>query len=462
MLTKSTRLVAAFFIIILIAGFILFGVSQSFRDALPASVAQRLPNFEPEAATALPAPRADSADLSNELVAIPGVEDATATPIPPTATPIPPTPTNTPTTAATAAATETATPAPTNTPTPLPPTPTPTATPLPVSFKIEGLQNIPQAFNNCGPANVSIVLNYHGNSVDQTVVAQTLKPNPNDRNVSPWQIAELIDGGPSVANEIEGLSIIVRSGGTEAMLKELITIGLPPVVERGIDFSDGEGWYGHYLTLFGYDDTTRTFDAMDTYAQPWAPNGEPFPYEDVLGLWQDFNYTFFVVYPDAREAEVLAIVGELDERTMWENSVARAREEIAADASDKFAWFNLGTSMTELGILTGEAAFYEEGANAFDEARKLNLPYRMLWYQHRPYMAYFKIGRLQDVIDLANATIETSGGRNVEETYLWLGHALSAVNDPAGAGEAYRESLNVNANFYPAQTALDWLTRDGG
>ncbi len=191
-------------------------------------------------------------------------------------------------------------------------------------------------------------------------------------------------------------------------------------------------------------------------SEPPPATGLPQPREDSA----DLSDELVVVYPDAREAEVLAIVGELDERAMWENSVTRAREEIAADASDKFAWFNLGTSLTELGILTGEAAFYEEGANAFDEARKLNLPYRMLWYQHRPYMAYFKIGRFQDVIDLANATLETSGGRNVEETYLWLGHALSAVNDPAGAGEAYRESLNVNANFYPAQTALDWLIRD--
>ncbi len=77
-------------------------------------------------------------------------------------------------------------------------------------------------------------------------------------------------------------------------------------------------------------------------------------------------------------------------------------------------------------------------------------------------MVYFKIGRFQVVIDLANATLETRGGQNVEETYLWLGHALLAVNDPVGAGEAYHNALEVKANFYPAQTALDWLTQDEG
>ena len=453
----ATRIAIVVIAVALIGTAAVFLAYDQVVAALPPSVALRLPDMEPAAATALPAPREDSAEISTDLVAIPGASEPTATPFPPTTTPTPQ-PTHTP--VATVAATETL--EPTATPSPIPPTPTPAVTPLPATFFLEGLQNIPQAFNNCGPANVSIVLNYHGNDIAQEIVAATLKPNPNDRNVSPWQIAELVNGGVIAPEGIAGLRATVRSGGTEVMLKQLITIGLPPVVERGIDFSDGEGWYGHYLTLFGYDDAAQTFNAMDTYAEPWAPNGEPFAYDDVLGSWQDFNYTFFVIYPEEREAEVLAIVGAEDERAMWENTAAIAREQIRADGTDKFAWFNLGTSLTELGILTGEAGFYEEGAAAFDEARKLDLPYRMLWYQHRPYMAYFKIGRNQDVIDLANATLETRGGRNVEETYLWLGHALTATNDPLGAGNAYREALKVNTNFYPAQTALDWLTRDEG
>ncbi|MGB1249084.1 MAG: C39 family peptidase [Candidatus Promineifilaceae bacterium] len=441
---------------------------EPLYTVLPPSISQRLPDLAADVATALPAPRENSAEMgSDQLVAIPGAAEPTATPLPNNT--LQPIPTNIPesiieTAVIEVAATETPLPTATPLPTDIPPTQTPTATPLPLAFTLDGLQNIPQTFNNCGPANVSIVLNYHGDSTAQETTALTLKPNPNDRNVSPWQIGEYINGGPNSPEGIDGLKVAFHSGGTEPMLKQLIAIGLPPVVERGIDFNDGEGWYGHYLTLFGYDDDSRIFNAMDTYAQPWAPNGEPFAYDDVLGSWKDFNYTFFVVYPVEREVEVQMILGEtlLDEMVMWENTATIAREQIRADVTDKFAWFNLGTSLTELGILTGEAGFYEEGVAAFDEARKLDLPYRMLWYQHRPYMAYFKIGRNQDVIDLANATLETRGGRNVEETYLWLGHALTAINDPLSAGNAYRESLKVNTNFYPAQTALNWLTRDGG
>ncbi len=438
---------------------VLIGYDTLF-DVLPPSIAQRLPALEAPAPESLPAPSESAQTTSNGALAeIPGIEEPTEVPteIPPTATPIPePTATDEPIVVEEAA---TSTPLPTETPVPteVPPTPTPTVEPLPLAFTLDGLANIPQTFNNCGPANLSIVLDYHGDGTTQEVAATALKPNVNDRNVSPWQIDEFV-------NNQTGMKSIYRSGGTEEMLKRLINAGLPPVVERGIDFNDGQGWYGHYLTLFGYDDDAQTFNAMNTYAKPWAPNGEPFGYDDVLSSWQHFNYTFYVVYPEAREAEVFEILGEtlIDETAMWENAVEIAREQIRADGTDRFAWFNLGTSLTELGILTGEATFYEGGAAAFDEARKLELPYRMLWYQHRPYMAYFKLGRNQDVIDLANIILETRGGRNVEESYLWLGHALTAVNDARGAGDAYREALSVNANFWPAQIALDYLTRNGG
>ena len=38
-------------------------------------------------------------------------------------------------------------------------------------------------------------------------------------------------------------------------------------------------------------------------------------------------------------------------------------------------------------------------ASAFDEARRIGLPYRMLWYQFGPFEAYLRVGRYQDVID---------------------------------------------------------------
>jgi len=81
----------------------------------------------------------------------------------------------------------------------------------------------------------------------------------------------------------------------------------------------------------------------------------------------------------------------------------------------------------------------------------------MLWYQFQPYLAYLKLQRYQDIVDLADATLETQGGRNVEETFWYKGHALAFLGDIASAREAYQEALRVNENFYPAQWSLDAL-----
>ena len=69
-----------------------------------------------------------------------------------------------------------------------------------------------------------------------------------------------------------------------------------------------------------------------------------------------------------------------------------------------------------------------------------------------------KVGRYQDMVDLADTILETQGGRNVEETYLYKGHALAFLGDGAGAIEAYKQALKLNENFYPAQWALDSIT----
>jgi hypothetical protein len=54
--------------------------------------------------------------------------------------------------------------------------------------------------------------------------------------------------------------------------------------------------------------------------------------------------------------------------------------------------------------------------------------------------------------------LESQGGRNVEETYLYKGHALLFQGDVTGASEAYRRALELNVNFYPAEIALQSIS----
>lgn len=242
------------------------------------------------------------------------------------------------------------------------------------------------------------------------------------------------------------------------MLKRFLAAGYPVVIEKGYQLPD-TGWWGHYLTVFGYDDNLQEIYSQDTYLGPWDGSGRTDSYEDVEHYWQHFNNTFYVVYRPEQEADVEAILGPelFDNFTMWQKVAAQAEEQTKTNPEDAFAWFNLGTALTRMAAETGDAQYYQGGAQAYDRAREIGLPPRMLWYQFEPYLAYMRTGRYQDMLDLSDAVAADQGGRNVEETFLYRGHALSYLGDVSGAIAAYQQALAVNENFYPAEIALGSL-----
>jgi hypothetical protein len=369
--------------------------------------------------------------------------------VPQAATPTPPA---AELTAAPTLAPDTPTPEVTNTP-----APTPTPMPLPERVVLEGMGVVKQSFNNCGPANLTQVLNWYGSPTTQEDVAAYLKPNPEDRNVSPWQISDYVN------EQMPGFKAITRSGGDLEMIKRFLAAGFPVVIEKGYELPDS-GWWGHYLTVYGYDDALQELYSQDTYLGPFDGSGRTDLYRDFLPFWQQFNNTFYVVYLPDQEETVKALLGEemFDDFKMWQKVAATAEQETKERPDDVFSWYNLGTALTRMGGLSGEQQYYQGGAQAFDKARELGLPPRMLWYQFEPYLAYLRSDRYQDVIDLANATLETQGGRNVEETFWYMGHAQAYLGDVNGAIASYQQSLAVNENFYPAQWSLDSLQGSGG
>ena len=336
---------------------------------------------------------------------------------------------------------------------------------MPLQFQINGLVNEPQKFNNCGPTNLSIVLNYFGDSTTQTEAANYLKPNREDRNVSPWQISDYV-------NEFTNLKSITRANGNQELLRTLIASGFPVVVEKGYDpeAENAYGWYGHYLTVFGYDSVNQEYNTIDTFLGPFTDSdvknqeytledGYIYDYEYMERYWQQFNYTFYIIYEPKREMELFNILGDefvfIEEN--WRAAAERAQSDVENQPENPFVWFNLGTSLTELGKKTKDPSFYENAAVAFDKALEIGLPSRMLWYQHGPFVAYNEIGRHQDVIDLADATLVDAGGRTIEEVYLHKGHALANLQDLTGALAAYTQALKLNENFYPAQISKEWV-----
>jgi len=338
-----------------------------------------------------------------------------------------------------------------NSPTPtLTPSPTATDVPLPTAVHLQGLTVIPQKFNNCGPTNLTINLNYYGRETDQLAVADIVKPNYDDRNVSPSDLAFYVQNHTDMA-------ITVHAGSDLATVKRLLAAGYPVVVEKGLIPSEQEGWMGHYLTVIGYDDATQQFMTLDTFLGPWDSSGLRVSYEEMNTFWQHFNYTFFVVYPPEEEPVIHELLGSilLDPLAMWQNAAEQAQRDIARNADNAFAWFNLGSSLIQLGQLIGEPAFFDNAATAYDQARTLGLPWRMLWYQFGPYEAYLANGRTDDIFTLTEAMFSSFGGQNVEETYYYRGQAKLALGDTAGATADFQTALQLNPNYTAAQTALD-------
>lgn len=308
------------------------------------------------------------------------------------------------------------------------------------SARMYGFTHVQQDWNNCGPANATMVLSHYGWQGDQQDAAAFLKPVDEDKNVSPHEIVNFI-------NTQTGVRAVMRIGGDMELLKQLIFNNIPVVIETSYT-PEGYDWIGHYQTVVGYDDNAGVFYVYDSYLGTGvAGEGLAEPYAEFDAGWRDFNRVFIAVYDQPRESLVTQILDERADLTRsYEIALDIAQTEARADRRDRFAWFNVGTAFTRLGQ-------YEQAANAFDIARQLDLPFRIMWYQFAPFEAYYNVGRYDDVLVLAETTINNSDER-IEEAYYWRGRVYAAQGRAGDASSMYNIALRLNPNFEPARNAL--------
>jgi tetratricopeptide (TPR) repeat protein len=250
-----------------------------------------------------------------------------------------------------------------------------------------------------------MALSYYGWEGDQRRAAAFLKPDQEDRNVGPNEMVTYV--------QQQGLGVVLRYGGNVDLIRELLLAGFPVLVEKGFDPEpDRLGWMGHYLLITGYNEFEGAFIAMDSYLGP--NQNEPYPRFD--DYWKHFNRAYLVIYRPEQEGELATVLGDdMDPVVNAWNTLAIAIAEVNDDPADAFAWFNLGTSYAQVG-------YYDDAAASFDQARLVGLPWRMLWYQFGPYDVYYRVGRYDDVLALAGATLETT--LDVEETFYYQGMAM--------------------------------------
>jgi tetratricopeptide (TPR) repeat protein len=321
---------------------------------------------------------------------------------------------------------------------------------VPTSFALSGFEFEYQGWNNCGPATLTNALTHFGYSDDQLRAANWLKPNREDKNVTPQEMIAFVN------SQVPELPVfaLTRIGGDLNLLKTLIANQFPVIIEEGYD-PPGEnlGWMGHYLLVAGYDDSAQQFTTLDSYKGP----NQVYSYDHINEFWQHFNRRYIVVYESGREPELLELLGsDADIQQNALNTLEEMRQEALQNPQDPFTWFNIGSTYVALAPTYQQQA-YEFAAVAYDEARKYGLPWRMMWYQFGALEAYNAVGRYDDTLALTRANLNDGGGQWVEETFYYAGIAREKMGETNSALENYRQAVFLNGNYTEAREALNRL-----
>ena len=264
--------------------------------------------------------------------------------------------------------TDTPWPVPVSSPTPALPTPSPT--PIPASASLPAPAWERQDINNCGPTSLAMYLRFYGWEGDQFDIDEVLKPERNDRNVN---VEELVY---YVRTQAAWLSVIYRVGGDLTVLKKLLAAGFPVMIEETFRFAESywpndDRWAAHYNLLTGYDDAQRVFTGQDSFYGA----DQKITYQKLDEYWHTFNHVYILIYLPEQEERVKSILGEdWDEKANRQRALEEAQAAVDANPGDAFAWFNVGTNLVYF-------ERYDEAAVAYDRARAIGLPQRMLRYQ---------------------------------------------------------------------------------
>lgn len=298
---------------------------------------------------------------------------------------------------------------------------------------LPGATWVPQTFNNCGPASVSMVLQYFGHSVSQEETKSKLRTNPDDRNVFTPEIQAYLKNDFGIESKLV-------YGGDVGTLKQLVANGFYVVVE---DVLHPHEDIGHTTIIRGYDDAKGVFIADDSY----LGNTITYPYEQFdRDQWKPLNREYLPVYLPENEALAHAIIGSSwDEQTMFAHAADLATQEIGRNDKDMYAWFNLGTSLFGQGK-------YTEAKVAFETSKTLGWPKRILWYQIQPVITYNKLGEYDAALSLARIGLTDNG--SFAELHMESAIAYNGLGNGQMAKTEMQEALRLSPHLPQAADFL--------
>lgn len=328
------------------------------------------------------------------------------------------------------------------------PTPTRVPTPIPMQVQLDPPAYDPlrdkQDVNNCGPATLALYLRYFGWEGGQYDISELIKPTSDDRNVN---VEELIG---YVRTRAGWLNAEFRVGGNLERIKSLVAAGIPVMIEETFEvdrqyWPEDDLWSGHYLLITGYDDGTGEFMVHDSFDGP----NRKMPYAQLEENWQSFNYVYIMIYPPEMEASIQNVLGtDWDPETNRQHALELAQQQTQAEPEDAFAWFNLGTNLVYF-------ERYNEAAEAYNTARQIGLPQRMLRYQFGPFIAYFHSLQTEELMALTKYALSIT--RTSEEAMLWRGWGFYRQGENDTALKYFRDALKINPLYTDAEYAIQFV-----
>jgi hypothetical protein len=303
---------------------------------------------------------------------------------------------------------------------------------LPDAADLSGMNHMYQTFNNCSAASVCMLLSHYDIIMDQETLRPIMRPNDGTRHGKNEYMIQFF--------REQGLQAHLMHGGDVETLQALIANDIPVIVQQWLE-PDSDP-IGHYSVVRGYDDNAGVFRLNDSM------HGEDFriTYDEFISKWRAFSYRYIPVYlPDQQEVVDRILGDEVDLAVNRERSIEMIAGELEQRPDDAELIYSLGTNLHDLGR-------YDEAIEAYERARSIGLPPKMLWYVYWPAEAYNETGRHEDAIRVAEeqiASAQTFGDMRYERA-----RALESLGQTDRAIAEYNQALRDDPKLDDAEDAL--------
>ncbi|MBI3984534.1 MAG: C39 family peptidase [Candidatus Levybacteria bacterium] len=295
-----------------------------------------------------------------------------------------------------------------------------------------------QTFNNCGPAALSMALSYYGINVSQQELGNALRPyqipggDNDDKSVTLEELAE--------KSKEYDLIPYHRPMGNETLIKYFIAYDIPVITRTWTKPNED---IGHYRIVKGYDENKGVLIQDDSLQN----KNLQYSYSDFNEIWKKFNYEYLVLVPVKKQEIAKQILGEdLNEKVAWQKAVENSLMQLRENPDDIYTRFNLSVAYYNIGEFQKSTEEFEKVENG--------LPFRTLWYQIEPILAYYELGNYTKVFEITDRVLNNHN-RAFSELYVLRGKIYQSQGNIEAARNEFEKAVFYNENLTEAKDLLN-------